>query len=674
MAKQRRKDEGFIRAVAGAQSSSHPLARSAASGLDRFAELVKEDDLDHFLSGEVPFGFLGESDKLLSLKLSQINKHVLVIGPTGSGKTVLVMVLADALMKHINCIIFDRTGDHILAYRNYNPVVIPISNLRLNPNEPPPGVPFSEWLELYSSVLVRTLMLTDVSRGTLIQIIRYVNENFSRAGEGIYPSIYKMRLAIDEIRPRSYRDSARMQYWSRIEDRFDFMINSVIGQIFACYKSHSLEWLLSRNVVFDCRGVSAQILKIVIPILLTKIYFYRLYNQDDASMHAIILEEAEDVFGTRKGASFLENPLDDLIRRVRRGEAIIVLNQSYSTLSAALRSNVHVQFMMGSSNAYERTEMGRSIGIRGDLWEDALSLTIPYAIAAVEGKEPKLVSIPEYIIDKSRPPESVIESPDEIPYTPVDEAFCTEVRNHVLKIKKASKRTNIKKQDTEIEKIKELLLDIAKRPFMRFSDRKSLSFFSSRSKLFGVLKKASDMRLVRHVYIKISPGRGQRGLYLELTPKGYDMLVESDLWKDRTPYYAGKSGFTHALVLNELIRSYFEQKGFNTVIEGIDRGSDVDLGVLDSASSRIIGVELSATTGEKHELENIRRDLSNGWPRVLMVPIGLIIKEDVIEDDEKATGEKLEKFSKYFFDNLGPDEFRKIDFMTIREIRKEIKK
>jgi len=284
-------------------------------------------------------------------------------------------------------------------------IIFPIRNLRLNPNEEPEGVPYDDWLEIYSSVFIHSLILTDVSRGSFVQIARYANERFKSSDETLRTSIYEQRLALKELKPKSYRDNARITYWSRLEDRYDNIITSALGDVFACYKGHDIIGLLSENIVFDCKGVSSHFLRILIPLIIAKIYCYRLYNdQGNKPLHAIMVEEAEDIFGIKDHGGLLENPIDDMVRRVRgRGEFLIALNQTYTTLSRALRSNVYVQFMLGATNATERTEIGRSIGLREDQWKDALNLDTPKAFVAIEGKMPLLVSIPEYKVNRNEP-------------------------------------------------------------------------------------------------------------------------------------------------------------------------------------------------------------------------------------------------------------------------------
>lgn len=407
MHSQKQTDFGLEKVLSAGSSSSHQYARSVVANFERCEKItLHSDDADEWAEGEIPFGFIIDGSApegtLARLKLSWLNRHCLIIGPTGVGKSNLGRILASGLMEHVPIMIFDRTGDHI----GVNPdrlTVFPIRHLRLNPNEEPKGVPYDDWLEIYSSVFIHSLILTDVSRGSFVQLARYANERFKPDDESLRTSVYEQRIALKELKPKSFRDNARMAYWSRLEDRYDNIITSALGDVFACYKGHDLIGLLNENIVFDCKGVSSHFLRILVPLIIAKIYCYRLYNdQGSRPLHAVMIEEAEDIFGIRDQGGLLENPIDDMVRRVRgRGEFLIGLNQTYTTLSRALRSNVYVQFMLGATNAAERTEIGRSIGLSQEQWKDALSLDTPRAFVSIEGKKPLLVSIPEYKVKQN---------------------------------------------------------------------------------------------------------------------------------------------------------------------------------------------------------------------------------------------------------------------------------
>jgi len=114
-------DFGLKKALLAGGSSTHPHARSVVSNFERCENIsYKSGDSEEWTKGEIPFGFIidgsASENTLARLKLSWLNRHCLIIGPTGVGKSNLGRILASELMHHVPIMIFDRTGDHSDVY------------------------------------------------------------------------------------------------------------------------------------------------------------------------------------------------------------------------------------------------------------------------------------------------------------------------------------------------------------------------------------------------------------------------------------------------------------------------------------------------------------------------------------------------------------------------------
>jgi hypothetical protein len=374
----------------------------------------------------------------------------------------------------------------------------------------------------------------------------------------------------------------------------------------------------------------------------------------------------------------MESPIDDLTRRIRgQGEFIVVANQTLLTLRDALKNNVYIQFMLGATNSVERTAMGRSIGLREDQWEDALNLDKPRAFVSVEGKKPLLISIPKYRMPERPPnPDRLITSPNELPFEPVTGALREYVQRSILKIDHPLTMTEVKQERETLDrkKILELLYDVATNPFTTLTSRTNLSFGKSRSDLFRVAHKAGKEKLVNHIAIKATRGAGSKGLYLELTPTGMDLLVENDLWTGSKPYYKGKMGFIGSLLLHEVLIPYYEDFGMQPILEGVNKGYDCDLGILGTEDFLDTAVELSVFTSARQELANVRRDFDAGWQEVTCVLVAFEKNKYVITESEEKTSEKMKAFKRCFKDNLSKDELDQVTVANIKDFRTKRRK
>lgn len=265
-----------------------------------------------------------------------------------------------------------------------------------------------------------------------------------------------------------------------------------------------------------------------------------------------------------------------------------------------------------------------------------------------------------------------ISSPADISFVPV----APEMRSSVLReiFMSAHKTMNeIKKerQTADLKKTIELLSDIAKEPFRPLTARRSLSFGNSTSDLFRVKDKAVQDGYAVQVVTKATRGPGQKGIYLELSRKGIDLLMENGLWKRDKPYYKGKMGFAGALLINGLLLPYFEESGHKALIEGIDKGYDCDIGVVGIGNERELAVELSVYTSAKQELLNITRDFGAGWKKVLCIVAAFERKEEEATESEMKTREKAKNFKEYFEIHLSADELKMTDVRCISEFRKK---
>ena len=671
-----RKNKGFEIALLAARSSHNSMSRAVASGFKLCERISEKPDYGTWTSGEIPIGFIkdGGAKKpvLLRLNLAWLPRNTLILGRSGSGKSHLCKVILHGLMSHLNVMVFDRLKDYTDSFKTKDVIVIPAENLRINPLEAPRGVPYEKWIEYLSSVFVHSMLLTDVSRGSMMQLIKYAGEKF-KPDNGIC-SLYELKLAIGDLKSRYLKEFSRLAYWSRLEDRIDNVLHSPLGRIFGCYKGHDLETLLSKNVIIDVSGLAAHSVRVLESVMMNSIFCYRLFNnQGGHPIHAVVIEEAEDVFG-EKAKGIIENPMDDVVRRIRgRGECLIMLNQSYKSLNPGLRANAFTHIMLGMSRPDERFELGRAMGLEEEQWEDAVMLDRPDAFVSIEGKKPVLISIPPYHSAKTPADEKrFVDCPEFFPFEPVPDAIIMKATQQKAAQEKLSLReVKDAKEVLDNRKALMLLLDIAKNPFIPFSSRQGTGFSKSKNDGFRIMKQCCESLLLRKVYIKSTTGRGQPALYLELTKQGLELLRESGKWK-RESYYRGKMSFSGSLIIHTLLEPYYRTLGYETHVEGFLKGADCDLGVMGDNNTLDIAVELSITTDAKHEIHNVRRNFKAGWEKTVIIVASFEEKDGSLVHSDILSEKKREAFTRYFSVNLSIAENQLVEIKTIKDYRRGI--
>lgn len=228
------------------------------------------------------------------------------------------------------------------------------------------------------------------------------------------------------------------------------------------------------------------------------------------------------------------------------------------------------------------------------------------------------------------------------------------------------------------------LLEIALKPFLPLLKR-----YENLNLHLDEGKKLKD-KLILQGYInefsmKLDKKRGRSKIYLSLTQKGRDYLVNKGLWKQSTPYFEGKGGYVHALIQRD-IKIKFEDIGYKAVIEE-NHGSGCDVAVYSNDGTKnLFAVEVSVTTSYEHELENIKRDLVKFEKVILLVillrehkrTINTEISKGFEKDqeisyktiDNESSLKKAEEFISYLKENLDASHFSRIGIMTIKDFNR----
>jgi len=91
------------------------------------------------------------------------SRHMIVVGPTGKGKTTLLAVIAlrsSLILNNIATIVLDFKGDLISLLRKYDAQVIsPINGDYINILNPPPNISRTAWASIITTILSKTLNL-----------------------------------------------------------------------------------------------------------------------------------------------------------------------------------------------------------------------------------------------------------------------------------------------------------------------------------------------------------------------------------------------------------------------------------------------------------------------------------------------------------------------------------
>jgi energy-coupling factor transporter ATP-binding protein EcfA2 len=167
-------------------------------------------------------------------------KHVLITGATGSGKTRAVMIIVKGLIEAGGkVLIFDAADEYKHLCQFFPPdmfMVIDPKDLKINFLLPPPGVDPKIWRGVLIGVFRETMFLRDGSCNELNLILAGLDK--SKA----CPTFIDLHNAILK---RSYRaGSRRAQYIESLQNRSELLMNSYISDALMCCEGHPLDRVL----------------------------------------------------------------------------------------------------------------------------------------------------------------------------------------------------------------------------------------------------------------------------------------------------------------------------------------------------------------------------------------------------------------------------------------------
>jgi len=244
---------------------------------------------------EYPFRF-GE-DMFLS--------HVGIAGSTGGGKTVILAALTMQLHRAGRAVWwFDTEGDLAAYVVAHAPDVLVISpkDLRLALFDGPEGVAWEEYINKLIGTFPDTLRALEGMQNMAREICLNLRGKLGS---------FTIHDFFDELGRRRYRaDSRSSKYWDSLCNRFQGSLIPFLGDTYGS-GSHDVRALMRRSVVWMLGGLSEDLLKFFVTVLLLWVDLASPVVANPRLMLEIGLDESTRVFGTKqdkslgKGESFV---------------------------------------------------------------------------------------------------------------------------------------------------------------------------------------------------------------------------------------------------------------------------------------------------------------------------------------------------------------------------------
>jgi hypothetical protein len=570
-------------------------------------EIPNHDDFD----GRIPIGIINEHDHTFRLSETDLTRHMLVNGASGSGKTVFTINNSKSIVEY-------SPTTAILGFepkREYRSIlnllddfiVITPKNYCQNLFEPPTEkMNPMDWAQIISEIIQLEARFMTSSKNILSDaIIKLYQNKGVLNGSRNYPTATDVQkyLAGCKAQAAKKKDYNEMRNYDTLLNRFMDYVN--LGTVFDVRKSIPIEKLMHKNIIFEIENMKSEIYSLMVTLLLSKIFYYRFYHEFDHLVLTII-EEARKIFSGKRDRDYAvtsDQPLTDMMTKSRaKMMGFILVSQEPGSISQVAKSNIATQVLFPLSDGLDFEAAAKSMSLMKEQVAFARKMTHGLGMVRYNRfSEPFIIMIP-YKPFPDPPTDKEIEARTmawfkEIGYNPDEHP--PEINPKSEKPKEPKKPTI---DDIPIDAVK-LMFAINDYPVTIFSDTfKEAGLDSEKG------KKARDW-LVKNEYIivhkDIKTSMRKSGMIMELTQKAMQKINAKPL--------KGKGSFKHRAYALTLAR-YFEAQGKKAFIEEYVDGKHIDV-VCEGTGYEI-------TLHLDNVVENIEKNIAAG------IPINVVIVED----------------------------------------------
>jgi hypothetical protein len=386
------------------------------SGLPDTAKLRRESTSDvtigRFVEG------IRVTNEDASFKLNDLNKHALIVGTPGSGKTTLCFSLLRQLWEEqrIPFVVLEPAKteyrglkeiaglrDDLLVFTVGNERISPF---RFNPFEIMEGVPVAEHIAALNTCFSGAFNLWDPLPMILDEAVRdiYAERGWSEYGvggdePGLEPPTFTdlYRRALQVAQSSSYKGETAGNIKGALETRLGALMRGPKGRCFNARRSIPFDLLMKRPVVLELESLNDDEKALMMMFLLVAVREYSKATRRSGSplKHVVLVEEAHNVIGrgNNNAGEAKANPQEVAVRFFTRmlaemralGQGVIVADQLPTAIAPEAIKNTNIKVMHRLVAVDDRRELGGAM-IFDDAQMEAAAIQPPgHSIVFMEG-------------------------------------------------------------------------------------------------------------------------------------------------------------------------------------------------------------------------------------------------------------------------------------------------
>ena len=385
---------------------------------------------------EILIGTFSDRGGVAAVPLAYLNRHTLVAGTTGSGKTTTCMSLLLQLWeKDIPFLVIepakaeyrallDVLGDDLLIFTLGDESVSPF---RLNPLEIQPGVRVETHLSAVAAAINAAIPTFGILPTLIEQALErlYLDKGWNLVDRArldeqrLYPTLGELYHEIIRVaEERGYSDKTMQDVRGAAAGRIGSLLRGSKGRTLNTLRSIPIDELMARPVILELQSLTNEEKALVMMFLLTMIYEYCRAHRESAELqHVTVVEEAHRVMAAVPHRADREMMADtraeavglfsSLLSEVRAyGEGLIIAEQIPTRLAQDALKNTNIKIVHRLPGEDDRDAIGATMRMDDRQREHMAGLTPGRGEAAffADGLErPTFIEVPNVRRERGLP-------------------------------------------------------------------------------------------------------------------------------------------------------------------------------------------------------------------------------------------------------------------------------
>jgi len=573
--------------------------------------------VDQDVHGPIELGFVSQSERtalsVFGMYPKELCRHILAVGPTGSGKTNLNYQLIQEAHKlpNVKSLVFSFMKEYRPLTRIFPDFyVFRRGQFKMNPLNPM-GLDFGKWANYFAEIFGRYEELRIASKGFILKQLYKLAQLYSGKG---YPSLFDFLTHIETLWvPRYKKESDYKQ--SSAARLGGFLISA--GIECKCSQGIPLNEILKMNTVIELDGLLPEYQATIISFILNWILLYKLQT-DNGLINVVVIDEAQNVFSKQHEKEGI-SPISTLVSQVRKSKVGLVINvQIPRLLNESVLANTDTKIVLGIGDGRDAELMQDSMGLNYQQQKHMFVLDQEDALVRLGYRffKPFSVKIPlayeEQIISDLEIDQNNQKVNKDIARKFKERVHLEDVRAKSQEKEKPShKKKSLEKKKVRNEGIdistdeRKLLANIRHNPFEYYTKRKK-AVGCGISKLNNLRDRLIEKKLITKLEFTTRK-QGNDPILFDITVKGLKILG----WQLNE--FPGAGSFLHRAFQQRIAEEGKKQR-YQVSLEKEFNGKRVD--VLWMKKGETIGFEV-ALMSESHEVENIKRCMEAGISQVV---------------------------------------------------------